>query len=74
MKAVEAVMNAVLEELVQAERAIHGPSCEGHEAMRELLEFYRDRVIKRLKEGIPPTKRHKWHNRHKTMSLSDESA
>jgi len=46
-----AVLEAVFKEMIRAERVAHGPFCEGREAVRELLAFYMDRVLERLRSS-----------------------
>lgn len=37
-------------EMIRAERFVHGPKCEGGQSMRDILTFFRDRVLSRLRK------------------------
>ena len=48
LKEIGDVMDQVLVEMLEAERLVHGPDCEGAEGLRNLLALYRERVLLRL--------------------------
>ena len=51
LREVAATLDALLDEMVRAERLVHGPACEGGKEIRKLLVFYRDQVLSRLARG-----------------------